>query len=102
MSIFGKIGRVITWPVRAATGAAKNAAEDIAMAFFKQFAVKAIYGFLAGLTAVLTQAGGIHSDDKGTQIVWPLIIGGLTGVAALLKKIAAHALGVDPSQTLGK
>lgn len=69
------------------------------MDFVKQFLVKAAYGFLASMSLVLTQAGGIHSDDKASGVVWSLILGGLTGAVALLKKIAAHALGVDASQT---
>jgi len=71
------------------------------MDFVKQFLVKAIYGFLAAFVAVLTQAGQIHASDPKAGVVWSLIIGGLTGAVALLKKIAAHALGVDPSQTKG-
>lgn len=101
MSLLKKIGRVVSWPVRAPVNAAKSAAEDIAMEFVKQFLIKAIYGFLAAMSLVLTQAGGIHSDDKATAVVWSLVLGALTGLVALLKKAVAHMLGVDASQTKG-
>jgi len=86
-SIIRGAARVVTWPVRAPVKAATNAAEDLAMDWVKQFILKAVYGFLAAFVAVLTQAGGIHSDDKATQIVWAAIVGGLTGLVALLKKL---------------
>ncbi len=102
MSFLKKIGRVISWPVRAPVNAAKNAAEDIAMEFVKQFVVKAVYGFLAAFLAILLEAQKIHAADPKAGVVWMALIGLLVGLVALIKKTLAHWLGVDPSQTVGK
>ena len=102
MSLLKKIGRVISWPVRAPVNAAKSAAEDFAMDFVKQFVVKAVYGFLAAFLAILMEAQKIHAADPKAGVVWMALIGLLVGFVALMKKALAHWLGVDASQTLGK
>lgn len=102
MSLLKKIGRVISWPVRAPVNAAKSAAEDFAMDFVKQFVVKAVYGFLAAFLAILMEAQKIHAADPKAGVVWMGLIGLLVGFVALMKKALAHWLGVDASQTLGK
>ena len=94
-SIIRDAARVVTWPVRVPVKAATNAVEELAMDLVKQFILKAVYGFLAAFVAVLTQAGGIHSDDKGTQFIWAAIVGGLTGLVALIKKLLVK-LGNTP------
>ena len=102
MSLLKKIGRVISWPVRAPVNAAKSAAEDFAMDFGKQFVVKAVYGFLAAFLAILMEAQKIHAADPKAGVVWMALIGLLVGFVALMKKALAHWLGVDASQTIGK
>lgn len=102
MSILKSIGRVVTWPARkvagAVTGAAQAAEREIMGYLLKTFVLKALYA-LAGIlaTALLAAASVVPppGSDQVTVIVWGLAVSALTGLAAVLKKLATGG-GAQP------
>lgn len=102
MSILKSIGRVVTWPARkvagAVTGAAQAAEREIMGYLIKTFFLKALYALAGVAAAALLAAASVMpppGSDQITMAVWALVVSALTGLAAVLKKLATGG-GVQP------